>query len=131
MGRIRVIARRYAPANAIDDLVQDILVRLWRSWPRFRGEAEPTTWVYRVALNAAMTYVKTEIRRRALKSKVASLQTAQAIPPGGAEVDILNEFLAQLGDIDASIMIMHLDSLTPCDIAGVLGISANAVAIRI
>jgi RNA polymerase sigma-70 factor (ECF subfamily) len=61
--RIRRIALRYASSEAVDDLVQDILVRLWRSYPSFRSEARIETWIYRVALNAAMTYVKTSSTR--------------------------------------------------------------------
>jgi RNA polymerase sigma-70 factor (ECF subfamily) len=131
MGRIRQIARRYASADAVDDLAQDILVRLWRSWPRFRGDAEPTTWVYRVALNAAMTYVKREMRGRALRSKARALQVEQSTPAGASEADVLADFLAQLGEIDASIMMMYLDGLTTADMAGVLGMTPNAAAIRV
>jgi RNA polymerase sigma-70 factor, ECF subfamily len=131
MHRIRQIARRYASADAVDDLTQDILVRLWRSWPRFRGDSEPTTWVYRIALNAAMTYVKHEMRGRALKRKAQALLTPQLVPAGAAEGDILAGFFAQLGEIDASIMMMHLDGLTAADAANVLGMTPNAVAVRV
>jgi RNA polymerase sigma-70 factor (ECF subfamily) len=131
MRRIRQIARRYASADAVDDLTQDILVRLWRSWPRFRGDSEPTTWVYRVALNAAMTYVKHEMRGRALKSKAQKMLAPQFALPGVAEADILAAFLAQLGAIDASVMMMHLDGLTTVDMANVLGMTPNAVAVRV
>jgi RNA polymerase sigma-70 factor (ECF subfamily) len=131
MRRICQIARRYAPADAVDDLTQDILVRLWRSWPRFRGDAEPTTWVYRVALNAAMTYVKHEMRGRALKSRAEAFPAPQFELAGGAEADILAAFLAQLGEIDASIMMMHLDGFATADIANVLGMTPNAVAVRV
>ena len=131
MPRIRQIARRYAPADAVDDLTQEILTRLWRSWPRFRGDAAPTTWVYRVALNAAMTFVKAEIRRRALTSKAQTFQALQSAPAGLSEADILASFLGQLGEVDASIMMMYLDGLTPADIAGVLGITPNAAAVRV
>jgi RNA polymerase sigma-70 factor (ECF subfamily) len=40
----------------VDDLVQDILVRLWRSYASFRWDAKVETWIYRVALNASMTH---------------------------------------------------------------------------
>jgi RNA polymerase sigma-70 factor, ECF subfamily len=44
--RIRRIALRYASSSAVDDLVQDILVRLWRSYPSFRSDAKVETWIY-------------------------------------------------------------------------------------
>jgi RNA polymerase sigma-70 factor (ECF subfamily) len=45
--------------------------------------------------------------------------------------DILESFLARLGDIDASILMMYLDGLTPEEISGVLGIAANTISVRI
>src|SRR3954470_14088572 len=82
--RIRRIARRYATADVVEDLVQDILVRLWRSYPRFRGESKAETWIYRVALNASMTHVKDSIRERAQQSALAAgIPPSVAAPPAG------------------------------------------------
>jgi RNA polymerase sigma-70 factor (ECF subfamily) len=130
--RIRRIARRYAASDAVEDLVQDILVRLWRSYPRFRSEARVETWIYRVALNASMTYVKDSIREREKHSALA----AQAPSPGTATAatsmdDVLTSFLSLLGDVDASILMMYLDGLTAEEMSAVLGIGANAIAVRI
>jgi RNA polymerase sigma-70 factor, ECF subfamily len=132
MGRIRRIARRYADAGGVDDLVQDILIRLWRSLPGFRGEARVETWVYRVALNAAMTSVKGSIRDRELR---ASLTEKAGLPqttvPGSSPADVLTSFLAGLGQVDASILMMYLDGLTASEMSSVLGISDNAINVRI
>jgi RNA polymerase sigma-70 factor (ECF subfamily) len=130
--RIRHIARRYAAPGAVDDLVQDILVRLWRSFPHFRSEAKVETWIYRVALNAAMTHVKGAIRERTAQEAIAA--QSQVLPAAHETTsmgDILAAFLGQLGDIDASILMMYLDGLSADEISTVLGISANVVAVRI
>jgi RNA polymerase sigma-70 factor, ECF subfamily len=131
-GRIRQIARRYADAGAVDDLVQEILMRLWRSLPTFRGEARIETWVYRVALNAAMTSVKDSIRARELRTSL----TAKSVPirgaaPGANPADVLASFMAALGPIDASILMMYLDGLTAEEMSSVLGITDNAINVRI
>jgi len=130
--RIRRIAFRYAASGAVDDLVQDILVRLWRSYPSFRSDARVETWIYRVALNASMTYLKDSIRERAKRSAFA----AQPPQPAAAQTnmnmgDILASFLGLLGDIDASILMMYLDGLTAEEMGGILGIGGNAVGVRI
>lgn len=131
--RIRRIARRYAAPDVVEDLVQDILVRLWRSYPRFRGESKAETWIYRVALNASMTHVRDSIRERAQQSALAAgIPPAAAAPPAGTSMaDILESFLAQISDIDASILMMYLDGLTADEMSGVLGIAANAISVRI
>src|SRR5580698_10302772 len=50
------------------DLFQDMAVELWRSLPAFKGQSKPSTWIYRVCLNTAMTWRRTEQKRRRLHS---------------------------------------------------------------
>jgi RNA polymerase sigma-70 factor, ECF subfamily len=131
-GRIRQIARRYADPEAVDDLVQDILVRLWRSLPSFRGEAKLETWIYRVALNTAMTRVKESIRQRSLRASLAVHSVLpQSAAPGSSPEEVLLSFMAGLGEIDASILMMYLDDLTSAEMSTVLGISENAINVRV
>jgi RNA polymerase sigma-70 factor (ECF subfamily) len=130
--RIRRIARRYAARGAVDDLVQDILVRLWRSYPSFRSEARVETWIYRVALNAAMTHVKETIRERESQSSIAASSPMPSTTQATTSMaDVLENFLARLSDIDASILMMYLDGLTAAEMSGVMGIGANAINVRI
>jgi RNA polymerase sigma-70 factor, ECF subfamily len=130
--RIRRIAGRYAASGAVDDLVQDILVRLWRSYPSFRSNAKVETWIYRVALNASMTYVKGSIRERETRAAMIAQSTTCATAPASTSMaDVLENFLARLGDIDASILMMYLDGLTADEMGGILGISGNSIGVRI
>jgi RNA polymerase sigma-70 factor, ECF subfamily len=88
-------------------------VRLWRSYPSFRGTAKVETWIYRVALNASMTYVKNSIRERETKAAILAQSPIRPTPPASTSMaDVLENFLARLGDIDASILMMYLDGLT-------------------
>ena len=79
-GRIRRIARRFAANGAVDDLVQDILMRLWRSYGGFRGDSKAESWIYRVSLNAAMTHVSQTVRARALLATMSA--QAEAVTEG-------------------------------------------------
>lgn len=130
--RIRRIALRYAAPGYADDLYQEILLQLWRGMHRFRGDSKPETWLYRIALNTAMT----QMRTRLSKSRDERVLVAHEIPdeetPGNrCHAEILTQFLDLLNEIDASVLIMYLDGIEAPDIAEVLGISVNAVAIRI
>jgi RNA polymerase sigma-70 factor (ECF subfamily) len=130
--RIRRIARRYAASGAADDLVQDILLRLWRSYPSYRADAKIETWIYRLALNACMTHLSNSIRHRDLQAaSTAKSATAETAAAGASPGDILSSFLGQLGDVDASILMMYLDGLTPDEMSAVLGITGNAISVRI
>lgn len=131
--RIRRIASRYADSSSVDDLMQEILVRLWRSYPGFRSHAKVETWIYRVALNASMTHVRDSIRER--KGQAAMVTQSSSHSPAstatGSMGDILAGFLTHLGDIDASILMMYLDGLNADEMSAVLGISGNAIGVRI
>ena len=107
-------------------------MRLWRSLPSFRREARVETWIYRVALNAAMTSVKKAIKGRELQAALTARSgMVQAIAPGANPADVLANFMGNLGDIDASVLMMYLDGLTADEMSSVLGISANALNVRI
>src|SRR6185312_14669522 len=75
-GRIRQIARRFAANGAVDDLVQDILTRLWRSYEGFRGDSKVESWIYRVALNAAMTHLSEAVKARNLHAAMSAQSAA-------------------------------------------------------
>jgi RNA polymerase sigma-70 factor (ECF subfamily) len=132
-GRIRRIARRFAANGAVDDLVQEILTRLWRSYSGFRGESKVESWIYRVSLNAAMTHVSQTVKARALLAAMSAQPeaTPEGAPGGASPAHILSDFLSRLGDVDASILMMYMDGLTAVEISGVLGITDNAVNVRI
>jgi RNA polymerase sigma-70 factor, ECF subfamily len=130
--RIRRIARRFAADGAVDDLVQDILTRLWRSYADFRGDARVETWIYRVALNAAMTHQREVVKTRMLKTAISARSAMTEGAPGGSSAaSILADFLGRLGDVDASILMMYMDGLTADEMSGVLGINPNAINVRI
>jgi RNA polymerase sigma-70 factor (ECF subfamily) len=131
-GRIRRIARRFAQNGAVDDLVQDILTRLWRSFAGFRGDSRVESWIYRVALNAAMTNVTETVKVRDLHAAVSAQSPAtEGVPGGASAANILSDFLGRLGDVDASILMMYMDGLTADEMSGVLGITGNAINVRI
>jgi RNA polymerase sigma factor (sigma-70 family) len=57
-----------------DDLVQEILLQLWRSLPRFQGKAKESTWIYRVALNTALAWHRGEHKRRAAQEPLPAIE---------------------------------------------------------
>src|SRR5687767_514780 len=63
-GAIQRVARTYAAGpDDREDLVQEIVYQLWRAFPSYRREAAPITWVYRIALNAAISALRRRSRR--------------------------------------------------------------------
>lgn len=131
-GRIRFIASRYANKDDIEDMYQEILLQLWRSFDSFKGDASVSTWIYKVAFNTAMTYVRKTVKQRELNESVAALFKTDAQPASEhCQSELLKQFVHTLGDTDATILMMYLDGLPAADMAEVIGISANGVSARV
>ena len=132
---LRRIASSYeARTHLAQELVQDIYFAIWRALPAYRGDAALRTFVARIATNRAVTHVA-----RALKVP-PSAQLDERIPmPGvGPEgqaiaLDRRAKLLAAVRALPLAYRqtaLLTLEGLTPTEIADVLGISTNAVAIR-
>ncbi len=134
-GALRGIAIAYAGADGEEeDLYQEVLVQVWRSLPTFRGNSAAGTWLYRVALNTALTW-----RRKAAKR--ASRRSTSAPPTDGTSVAsqdsqrsqaaILTDFLSTLRGPDRSVLLLYMEGLSYDEIAEVTGLSVNAVGMRL
>ncbi|WP_206486276.1 sigma-70 family RNA polymerase sigma factor [Thalassotalea sp. G2M2-11] len=131
-GRIHYIASRYCHDGEFDDMYQEILLQLWRSFESFQGNASRETWVYKVALNTACSFVKKTIKHEELKQVISKVMTNLIEPAqNNCQAEILNNFMNQLSDTDANILMMYLDGLSSEESADVIGISANAVRSRV
>lgn len=115
------------------DLFQEILVQLWKSFPSFRNESKFTTWMYRVALNTAITSFKKE-KRQPDKSVIAyqNLQLADEFYDTRAEdqIKILNDAVARLTGIEKSIILLFLEDKKYEEIAEITGITQNYVRVK-
>jgi len=138
--RLRSICRVYADdPEAERDLYQDILVALWRSFDTFDGrdDASPSTWLYRVALNTALSHErKQDVRAEATLDPDAPVWT-DGVPPPNAQVerqDALDRLYAaidRLDDIDKALVMMYLDDTPYAEMSDVLGISETYVGVKL
>jgi RNA polymerase sigma-70 factor, ECF subfamily len=127
--RLRAISRTWAP-RAWEDLYQEIALQLWRSLDRFEGRASLDTWVYRVALNTAVDFVRRD-RRRDAREVAGDAPEIPAPSRSPDPVAVLQEFAASLGDIDRAVLVMYVDGVAQRDIGDVVGLSEGAVGVRI
>jgi RNA polymerase sigma-70 factor (ECF subfamily) len=131
--RILAIARSYAPADEYRDLCQEILLQMWRGLDGFEGRSAPSTWVYRVALNTAITFRRKNARRiePSCRPLVESSPDPVAPPNPGNEMLILEEFLRSLGKIDRAVFLLYLEDLSYREISEVSGLTESHVGVRI
>jgi RNA polymerase sigma-70 factor (ECF subfamily) len=131
-GRWRAIARSYAGQDA-EDLFQQILLQIWRSLRTFEGKCTGGTWCYRVALNTAMSWRRSErTRRQRLPVRAGFnplLVPSPACPRESPE--LLQTVLAALSPADRAILLLFLDDLSYSEMAQILGATEGSLRVRI
>jgi len=118
-------------ADEKKDLYQEVLLQTWKAWPSFRGEAKFSTWLYRVCLNTILTQ-KRKISPIGYNDTLDGINIV--IPhPGEANQDArqLQWAIRQLGEIDRAIISMHLDGYSNSEMAAIIGITNNSVAVKL
>lgn len=120
-----------------EDLFQEILLQLWLSIPKFRGDSKASTWIYRVALNTSLAWNRSRRRYRdrigqlSEPNDVAAKSRRTDCDDGTAQVDRLYAAIRTLSQGDSSIVLLHLDGLSYREMADVLGISVSNVGVRL
>jgi RNA polymerase sigma-70 factor (ECF subfamily) len=96
--------------------LQEVALQVWRSVDTYRGASGVKTWVYRVALNAAISWTRKQ-----------AASAAEADP----RVEWLYRQIAQLKDVDRSVALLMLDGFAYKEITAIAGISEGNVAVKI
>ena len=120
-----------------DDLLQEILLQVWLSLPNFRDESKPTTWLYRVALNTALAWKRSEKKRRRGHDSISIPDVAASgVASAEAErndriVDQLYAAIRALPPAKRALVVLYLDGFSYREIADVVGISESNVGVSL
>ncbi len=118
-----------------DDLAQEIVYQLWRSFASFNNAMKFSTWMYRIALNVAISFYRRESKKVVVVSLSEHLMDYETSANNRNEEDpnikLLMLFINELKAIDKSIMILYLDDKSYKEIAEITGITESNVATRI
>ena len=112
--------------DAHNDLFQEITIQLWKAYPKFRGEAKFSTWMYRVALNTAITLYRKSKKRLQIQdidSVIFKIKTDEYDDTQEQQLKLLYGAVKQLGDIDKALVFLYLEDKNYTEIADTLGIS--------
>ncbi len=130
----RICNSYYLDPEEREDGFQEILYQLWKSYPSFNGDSKFSTWMYRVALNTAISGYrkqKKSVKKESLTEKVLEV-------PSSNEQQILDEQMALLygainglSPVDKAIMLLFLDECSYDQIASIVGISKNNVSVKL
>jgi RNA polymerase sigma-70 factor (ECF subfamily) len=130
-GLMQKVVRLYVDdADDRQDMLQEILLQAWRSYPSFRGNSQFSTWLYRVSLNTVLT----ALRKNKRKPETTSLEVAAQLESGTkehTEKEWLYKTIRQLPEIDRVIISLHLDGYPNEEIADITGMQKGNVALKL
>lgn len=117
------------------DLGQEIAAQLWRAFPGYDRERMFSTWMYRVAINVAISFVRSDSHRRRhavpLDEEMHDIAGSAREHESAAQVDALHRFIAKLEPLNRALLLLYLEERSGREIAEILGISESNVTTKI
>ncbi|WP_421830313.1 RNA polymerase sigma factor [Larkinella sp.] len=116
-----------------NDLFQEIVLQLWKAYPTFKNESAVTTWMYRIALNTAIS----NFRKKSGKPQPVSFtEVAFQVPDlkeetAHEEISLLYASIDQLSPVEKAVISLYLDDRSYDEMAMILGISKSNVGVKL
>ena len=118
-------------SGEVEDLFQEIMSHVWNALPKFRGEAQIGTWIYRIAVNTALLYRRKWRPAEPLPEVVDPAAGAHQTLEDRERLEALRRAIAVLGDQDRLIVTLLLEGLSYRDIADITGLTVNYVGVKL
>lgn len=116
------------------DMMQEITLQLWKSFPNFREKSKFSTWMYRIALNTAITNIRKSKKSpifEALSEKQDILIEKEDIPYFDDDINRLYKAISKLNEIEKGIILLYLEKKTYIEIGGITGLSEKNISVKI
>ena len=117
--------------EALRDLYQEMVCNLWSSRGQYRGDCSPKNWMYRVALNTAISLWRKEVKRPRAVPLPDDIEQWLRDEPDNPLYDELYRLIDLLPKADQALLYLYIDNNNEVEIASILGISPSAVGVRI
>ncbi|MEO8593721.1 MAG: sigma-70 family RNA polymerase sigma factor [Candidatus Solibacter sp.] len=118
-------------AGEVEDLFQEIMSNVWNALPKFRGEAQAGTWLYRIAVNTALLHRRKWRPSEALPEMVDPAAGAHQTMEDRERLAALHRAIAVLPDQERLVITLLLEGLSYKEIAEVTGLTVNHVGVKI
>jgi len=113
-----------------EDLFQEVTLQAWKSFASFRGESQFSTWLYRVALNTAITFFRKEKKQAIVINTDFFPEPVEHSPLMEEQTKALYRAIAELSKIDKALVMLYIEDYSYQDIGDMLGITPNNVAVK-
>ena len=115
----------------VADLFQEILINLWKGFPKFRGDSNVRTWIYRVSLNTCISSERKKSRNKDTLPLKMDINLFDDSDEDSKQVQMLRARISKLGPFDRAIVLLWLENLSYDEIGAIVGISAKNVSVRL
>ncbi|MEA1875427.1 MAG: sigma-70 family RNA polymerase sigma factor [Bacteroidota bacterium] len=117
-----------------EDLYQEVIIQLWKSWNKFKGNSKLSTWMYRVALNTAISMSansKKQTKARSLSPNDLEYSDETNPDVSNEEINALYRAISTLSKIEKAVILLYLEEKTYEEIAEITGLSKSNVGVKI
>ena len=121
-------------ADDREDLAQEIIYQLWKSWSSFNTDYKLSTWMYRVALNVAISFYRKEQKTTPtvlMGDHLIEIADENLDEGLEANLTVLQQFINELNPLDKALVILYLEEKSHKEMAEIIGISSTNVATKI
>jgi RNA polymerase sigma-70 factor (ECF subfamily) len=113
-----------------DDLFQEITLQAWKAYANFRGDSKFSTWLYRVALNTAITFYRKEKKNIVFNVETVPELSENIIDHVEEKTKAMYLAIGELSKIDKAIVMLYLEDYTYTQISEIIGITPNNIAVK-
>ena len=120
------------PGTDRQDLYQEIMIQLWKSFESFRGESMFSTWLYRIAFNTAIGSLRRE-KKGAIQVRMGEVPDTEDDSDYLQKEEKFNELhqaIGKLNEIERAIVMLYLEDRSYDEMEQILGISANTLRVK-
>ena len=114
----------------VDDLFQEVLVKLWQGYDSFQGKSDLRTWIYRVSLNTCIS-IDRKKKRRKTQPLLEGIDLFDKNDADNRQTDLLHERIGKLQPFDRAIVLLWLENMSYDEIAQIVGISVKNVSVKL
>ena len=113
------------PTATLNDLYQDVVLNLWKAFPKFRRECKISTWIYRIALNTCISFIRKEKNIPEIVTLTQEADRSEEDDETQTMLQQLYRMINRLGQLEKSIILLYLEEKSYEDISEITGLTVR------
>lgn len=118
-------------AMLADDLLQEVFIKVWQHYDKFRGESQISTWMYRIAVNTCLQYLRADKSKHKTALDNLQLKEDDTETEKEQQIQLLYKCISELAETDRLIITLMLEEVPYPEIAAATGISEGNLRVKI